>query len=263
MKVADPRSAILEALRQSKGAYDLVVVLAYLPPAELEALAADMPEVDLVIGGPTGQTIAPRQIGPTWLVSVTNKAKFVARFEIAPQAGSRDWRTTIVELDGKFADDPAQKANLDDYVRELADRDFSAAQTSFGPELSTAPADYRVVGVETCRKCHTAECTAWNATPHARAGQTLAEHNRRFDSLCQKCHTTAYGMPGGFVSVGRTPERIGVGCESCHGPTPAHAANPEWKTTFAARDQCLNCHDHENSPTFDFASYWQRIKHGG
>ena len=86
VKVADPRSAILDALRRAKGTFDLAVVLAYLPPAELESLAADMPEVDLVIGGPTGQTIAPRQIGPTWLVSVTNKAKFVARFELAPSS---------------------------------------------------------------------------------------------------------------------------------------------------------------------------------
>ena len=131
LHATDPRSAVVDALHSAKGAYDLSVVLAYLPPAELEALAANLPEADFVIGGPTGQTIAPRRIGPTWLTAVTNKAKFVAKFEVLAGRASRDWRESIVELNAQYADDPGQRANVDDYIRQLVEHDFLATQTSF------------------------------------------------------------------------------------------------------------------------------------
>jgi hypothetical protein len=64
------------------------------------------------------------------------------------------------------------------------------------------------------------------------------------------------------VSAARSAERTSVGCESCHGPSQGHVAEPKTPTTFAARDQCLRCHDRENSPEFAFDSYWKQIKHG-
>jgi hypothetical protein len=38
--------------------------------------------------------------------------------------------------------------------------------------------------------------------------------------------------------------------------------DPKHRTPFKASDQCTQCHDHENSPKFEFNSYWARIKHG-
>ena len=34
------------------------------------------------------------------------------------------------------------------------------------------------------------------------------------------------------------------------------------RTPFAARDQCRDCHDRENSPAFRYTAYWSRIRHG-
>ncbi|MDB5172539.1 MAG: cycA1, partial [Phycisphaerales bacterium] len=55
--VDDPKQAVLNALAEGKGKYDCAVVLAYLPEEELSQLAADLPEVDAVVGGPTGQAL--------------------------------------------------------------------------------------------------------------------------------------------------------------------------------------------------------------
>ena len=34
------------------------------------------------------------------------------------------------------------------------------------------------------------------------------------------------------------------------------------RTPFAARDQCVRCHDRENSPEFEFAAYWKKTVKG-
>jgi hypothetical protein len=57
-------------------------------------------------------------------------------------------------------------------------------------------------------------------------------------------------------------DRIDVGCESCHGPSSAHVADNETKTPWQAAESCRTCHDHENSPEFEYAPYWEQIFHG-
>jgi hypothetical protein len=34
------------------------------------------------------------------------------------------------------------------------------------------------------------------------------------------------------------------------------------RTPFAAADQCVRCHDRENSPTFAYTAFWEKIRHG-
>ena len=83
LQVRDPRQAVLDAIAPAKGKYDSLVVLAYLPHEELESLAAALPEADAVVGGPTGQAVAPRKVGPTLLASATNKGKFLVELSHA------------------------------------------------------------------------------------------------------------------------------------------------------------------------------------
>jgi hypothetical protein len=92
----------------------------------------------------------------------------------------------------------------------------------------------------------------------------LAEKGAQVDPYCQQCHATGYGLPGGFASVSGTPERTGVGCEDCHGPCEAHRATDTVRTPYFQRaaGQCIRCHDHENSPEFDYETYWPKIEHG-
>ncbi len=261
--IEDPRDALLAHLAAHADDYDALVVLAYLPEDELIAFAQQMPEADAVIGGPTGQPVAPRRTGPTLLASATNKGKFLVSLEAAPARDAFEWSAQIVEMHAKLADSPTQRENLQRYRTTLAERDFDATTTGLAPPLSVStPQTYRLGGTHACRECHAEDCVSWDATTHARSWETLETRGAHVDPYCQQCHTTGYGLPGGFRSVAGTPARTAVGCESCHGPSAPHAKDPNVHTPFAAADQCVRCHDAENSPEFAYETYWPQIEHG-
>lgn len=263
LRVDPPRDAILQVLAAAKPRPDFLLVLAYLPGGELEALARDLPEADLIVGGPTGQSIAPCQVGPTVLASATSKGKYLAEFKLTSADAPRRWQGAIVELTDRFADDQRQVQNLHEFYASLRAHDFTPHDTSFVTQLSL-PESFRIAGTETCRDCHADECRVWDGSGHAQAWQVLIKTGAEVDPYCQQCHVTGYGVPNGFVSVRRSADRVAVGCESCHGAASAHAHDPAVRTTFfgRARDQCVSCHDHENSPKYDYEKYWPQILHG-
>jgi len=258
-----PRDAILAALADVDPRPDLTIVLAYVDEAELTSLAESLPEVDFILGGPTGQPIAPRRVGPVLLATVTNKGKFLAHLK-SSAAPLATWTGAIVELDKRWPDDATQKENLSAFYRELAAADVAAMETSFAGVRDDYPPNYAVAGTAACVRCHTADGAAWSESSHAHAWKTLTVTGAHVDSSCQQCHTTGFGKPAGFVSAKRSAARYDVGCESCHGPSQTHADKPSIPTAYfdAARNQCTVCHDHENSPEFDYYAYWEQIRHG-
>jgi hypothetical protein len=259
-RIEDPREAALDVARQVKGRADRLIVLAYLPEDELRTFTTGFPEADAIIGGPTGQSIVPQTLGSTMFASATNKGKFLIRLD-----GWQDKQLSgeVVELNPSFADDPNQEANVRRYLGDLGSRDFSAANSGVRPPLpSRLPADYRVAGNSSCQSCHGQDCSSWAASKHAHAWSTLTQRGYHVDSYCQQCHTNGFAMPGGFESVGKSELLHSVGCESCHGPSHSHSKNPKVRTSFVAKDQCVVCHDRENSPTFEYESFWAKVRHG-
>lgn len=262
--IESPRAAILNLLPTLKGQYDHLIVLAYLPEAELRGLAAALPEADAVIGGPTGQSIVPELAGPTWIAAATNKGKFVISLSLAENG--RAWSGKVHELNDQLTDDPEQTENVAQFHRRLAECDYTADQTSFVTLAARDfPSGFRVVGSERCRDCHADACATWQASSHSRAWESLTATGSQVDAYCQQCHTTGFGLPGGFESVARSPGRVSVGCEDCHGAGSEHVAEPAVHTPFfqQAQHRCQRCHDRENSPKFDYESYWPLISHGG
>ena len=220
IRVMPPRQTILEIIQKFAGQYDSLIVLAYLPEDELRQLAELLPEADVIVGGPTGQPIAPRQVGPVLLTSATNKGKFVAQLDFDASGAAKSWKGRIVELNDRFADERQQTANIEKFRRELAGRDFTPDQTSLVEALpANLPRGYAIAGNETCRQCHEDDCILWKKSKHSQAWNVLKEKGAEVDPECQRCHTTGYGLPGGFASVRRGGKMLNVGCESCHGPS--------------------------------------------
>ncbi len=262
IKISDPRQAVLSVIGDSKKSdRSTILVLAYLPEDELNSLAASLPEADAVIGGATGQAVSPRLVGPVLVGAATNKGKFLIKLDAPPPASP--WTGSVVEMGPTYADAADQRQNVTAYLDRLAKADFSAAESALVEPLSPGtPADYRVAGSASCATCHEPDQKPWSASQHAHAFDTLKHKNFHVDPYCQSCHTTGYGLPGGFERLSVSTTQRGVGCENCHGPSAAHVRDPKKHTPWAASDQCVRCHDHENSPKFDYATYWPRIAHG-
>ena len=258
---SQPGDAILEVLKKVAGKFDRLIVLSWLPVDELRELAEQLPEADAVVGGPTGQSLVPEVIGRVLLTSPANKGKFIASLTLP--ASLHDAITAeIVELSPTFADDESQKANLEIFRGMLRQRDFTAAESGFtSASMAGLTTTASVAGTDTCRECHTEACLSWETSRHSHAWEQLVEQKWEVDPYCQQCHTTGYGLPGGFASLSRSAALTNVGCESCHGESAAHAADSKQRTPVDAIGSCVRCHDHENSPHFEFDEYWEKIHH--
>jgi hypothetical protein len=114
------------------------------------------------------------------------------------------------------------------------------------------------------------------------------------------CHVTGWDpqkyfpYDSGYLSLTKTPDLVGNGCENCHGPAGRHAAAENGEIdikdaekealraalrlkvgpnegnksgqlfkTESVVDRCMRCHDLDNSPEFDFQTYWPKVKHVG
>jgi hypothetical protein len=137
------------------------------------------------------------------------------------------------------------------------------------------------LGPKTCtEQCHQEQGASWAKTRMAKSFDALrpgvyAEAKRMVGldpeadytevEDCVICHSTGYGMAGGFVSIEETPDMAGVTCEACHGAggmyvkTVMDADDPTFNTG-AAREAgliypptarvCRKCHN-EDSPFID------------
>jgi hypothetical protein len=152
------------------------------------------------------------------------------------------------------------------------------------PQLAADPA---YVGTKNCKKCHIKQYRSWVQTRMSQAFDILKPGNNvetktaagldpekdyTGDAECLVCHTTGYGKEGGFVDEASSADRLGVGCEMCHGAGGEYTApdlmslkNREYQRAdvIAAgmvhpvdEARCRTCHN-EDSPTFvefDFAT---------
>lgn len=144
----------------------------------------------------------------------------------------------------------------------------------YGRHHHPSPGTY--VGPENCKECHEDQAASWQETRMAMTFEVLRpgvkvqekemagldpDFDYTSDEDCLPCHTTGYGLEGGFVSYEKTPNMAGVTCEACHGPGGAYAeglmgAQDANFTTADARDAglvypptawvCLSCHNDES-----------------
>lgn len=107
-------------------------------------------------------------------------------------------------------------------------RNSLATSSASAAGSAAAPADpHRVLGSQTCVKCHASEVAVWQQTPHAKTFEEL--HRRpearkiaanlgvqsiKYDGRCVACH---YTQQADAAHGNELTAIAGVSCESCHG----------------------------------------------
>ncbi len=257
LQAVDPYRSIYDAIRGLE--VDRIIVLAYMEAPALKDLAKKLPDVDAVLGGPTGQVVPPNMVGHVLVGSSTNKGKFLLQMQLPPSGNAS---AEIVEVSSDIDESSDQQENLQSFYAKLGEADFAPTDTQFVSTRLVGAAKQKIAGSGSCHRCHQADNAVWHDSNHAHAWRSLQSTGAQVDPACQRCHTTGYGLSGGFQSIAASQSLVSVGCENCHGPSHEHAAEPTIRTPFVAKEQCVTCHDHENSPTFEYAGYWSEIIHG-
>lgn len=285
LTVAAPDEALGPVLADLETDTTWQVLMVQGPPELARRLAESQPGFDIVLS--TSDSVdppaQPEQVndGKTWLVQVGQKGMYVGVVGLYTDGEPR-LRYRRIELNDGYE----RHRELAQSMRALIGDEFqnslkTAAVLERFPKrpyaLFNAPADATYVGVETCRACHPNTVKKWESTKHARAYEPLisdprdAGRNRENDAACITCHTTGFEYIGGFTTLATTPHLKGNQCENCHGPGSRHAAAPadldlraamkRSRDDFDSNHRCVKCHDTDNDPHFNFATYWPRIMH--
>ncbi|HEU4928541.1 MAG TPA: multiheme c-type cytochrome [Candidatus Krumholzibacteria bacterium] len=257
LEIRDPVSTVQAEVDALRPDVDVVVVLSHMTRSEVNQFAQALKGVDVIVNGHDGLPV--RQVkrwGEPYVVQVAAKGMYVG---VASGSISKEKRVVrlsndVVGLDKSYGDDEAIAKLFNAYDMQVVAREKAALPTH---------AAVTFAGAGACQACHAPIFEKWKASPHAHAFERLASQNRQFDRDCTPCHTTGFFKQGGFVNASATPHLADVQCEACHGNGSIHAKDPKQKTDTVAKTSCRICHTAEQTPDFEFDTFWARIDHGG
>ena len=228
--------------------------------------------------------IQPKKIGDALILEVGEKGRYAIAIGLFDDP-KEPIRYERVPLDARYENSSTITELMKMYQDQLKETGLEGLGIKPIPNtrLETLGS---YVGVLSCTDCHGESHRIWRRSGHAKAWQSLQETAnpaRDFDPECIACHVVGWNatefLPyqGGFLSEEKTPLLTSVGCESCHGPGEKHVlaemgSNETLQVSLrkairlpveggAAKKLCLTCHDGDNSPHFDFDSFWKKIEH--
>lgn len=297
--VKDPKDVlpgVIAEMQQEKP--DFLVLLSHGTIEEAKALAEEFPQFRIIetAGGPDEASGKPIVVNDTWILEMGRKGRSVGILGYYPDNEQQPFKFELIELDSeRFPSHDSMFVVMRNYQQRLQDERIAESDSLKIPH----PSSSAFVGVEACAECHRNSYNVWKDTGHAKATETLLhgragtkpEHviPRQFDPECLSCHVTGWHPQGmkrydsGFFSMEASKHLFGQQCENCHGPASKHtelerafAENAgsvdkdelkEFRKALhlsvdtAEKKVCLQCHDAENSPDFNYADYWEMVKH--
>ncbi len=287
--------ALEEVLAEfEKEGCNLAVLLAYGPKKWAVELADRFPRFRVIVtsDGAPEPPPNPASLGDgRYLIEVGEKGMYAT--VVGLYANDPEIRYQRVTLDSRYASAKEVDDLMWQYQMEMELRGLAG----LGVKPKTHPdadrnGDY--VGSEKCATCHEESYRVWRKSKHAQAWKSLfppySDPARNHDPECISCHvvgwhpTEYFPYRTGYLNENETPNLINVGCESCHGPGGEHVraemgsdrarqeaayeavrvtlseANPQTGDPITQK-ACYSCHDLDNSPDFDFDSYWPDVEH--
>lgn len=238
--------AALAALAKDPRKPQLYVLLYQGTSTEAAALAQAWPQFQVILcradDSEPPQFPTTANNGKTLIIQVGHKGRFVGVLGIFKTAPGFDLKYQLVPLGEEqitpgtdaeaFKINPSLKL-LQDYAEVVKREDFlgKIKPVPHPAQLREPKLNLSYIGSSRCQGCHQAESAKWAGTKHAIAMTALEKIAarptlRNFDPECVVCHTVGHGYTTGYQDEKKTPGLKHVGCESCHGPGSAHAADP-------------------------------------
>lgn len=284
-----PAQALAKMAPDLKKECNILILLAHATMQESIALSNRFPEFDIVVtaGGPGGEP--PKDINRVpqsraVLVEVGDKGMNAVVLGVFDDPNPQNViRYQRIPLDSRFEASAEMKKVMLDYQLHVSQLGLAGLgiKAMQHPQAETHGA---FVGSRKCESCHQPSYDIWRKTGHAKAYPTLVNLDppRQFDPECVSCHVVGWNPQqffpylGGFESIEKTSHLGDVGCESCHGPGELHVkaemgSDESLKKKMqqavrvtkeqAEKHLCLTCHDGDNSPDFQFKTYWPKVEH--
>ncbi len=267
-RVDDPVATLRGVLPRLRGVCDTVVLLAHTGEAVAETILAEVTGIDIVLVGHTFKNLETERISrDAVMLAAVHEGRFIGRADLRLDPANGKVMAVEVEvtgLDETVADDASMAAKVAAFKVSL-DQAKLEQRAKYPRDLGSKSEEF--LGSVNCRSCHETTYKSWHESPHARAHNTLRPQNMENEPECLVCHTTGYRHYGGYEEEGEKRHLVNVQCEACHGYGTEHARDGKWLAQ--ARESCTPCHDETKRPcteqtkghTFDYASYWERIKH--
>lgn len=276
LEAAAPESALAKTLKDLEKDTDIQILLVQGGHEFAKKLATSLPGFDVVqersiFADPAAE---PEWLngGKTLLFNVGKKGKYVGVVGVFDDPGA-PLKFQRVSLGGRYQNaEPMRKLIDEEYQAELKDMKLVENFKQRNP-LQAAP-EAKFIGAKACQTCHPNTYALWQTTKHAQAFNALTanpKRNRVHDAECISCHATGFEIVSGYRSQELTPHLLGNQCENCHGPGSRHAEAPDDKSfreflvktvkNPQAGGLCIKCHDEDNSPKFDFSTFYPKIIH--
>ncbi|MGR3179165.1 MAG: multiheme c-type cytochrome [Candidatus Anammoxibacter sp.] len=265
IEILDPIGSLRPLVKKLDKESDLLILLSHADKDTTLEIADTFPELDLVISGHeidepyfhTGKG------NDTLIASVGEKGKYVGVVRYFKKENS--WNNVIsknkdlvkmIPLGNEFNRPSEADMFIDEYKTIVKQEGLLGKHQKVVNKQGE-----QYTGNLICGTCHTNIFADWKETKHFRAYETLQKDGDQFDPECVKCHVVGFDYSTGFKSIDKTPGLKGVGCESCHGFGSIHVTDTTIPYKKDYQKECAKCHDPENSPHFEYATYWKKIKH--
>lgn len=263
--IEDPFKVAADLVPAVSAEVDLVVVLAHMGSADTFQLPKQVPGIDLLVFGHYPGTVASTQVEGAVTIRSGQRGQYFGetRVVLNPENEIVSYKGKAIPLTlDRFCEDPRMAADL---AQLKSETQAEAKKQELERELAQNE-DKLVLGQDhylgdlKCARCHVDVYESWQETGHAEAWQSLVAEHKESDTECLECHVTGFRAPGGFRGVGTDQDMRNVQCEACHGMGTLHDM-AGLESPPLGEQTCLPCHDAENSPGFDFESYWAQIAH--
>jgi hypothetical protein len=268
------RDAVPVAALQSKGRSLLRVDLAYGPQpghftlqrsaedAEKEAASIDrrLALLDTEINQP-GLEPQLKTLKQNKRAELVTRRQALLTAPVAAVGDQDSFTVRFVPLESSLPSDPQVQAVVNAYDADVGKMNLEWAKAHGQDCPAPAKGESAFVGNSACAECHAESFPVWEGSKHHQAWKTLQDVGKQYHLNCTSCHVTGWQKPGGVCRLDKVVGRENVGCESCHGPGSRHVEDPSTTNIVARPGQavCVTCHNPENSPHFDFATYLPKV----